>query len=114
MPGAAAQVHQPPLGEEDDPLPVGEDDVVDLWLDLLPFVLLYGGDVDLVVEVADVADDGLVLHLLHVIVRDHMKIPGSGDEDVRLVASVVHGHHTVDRKSTRLNSSHRTISYAVF
>src|SRR2546427_12273288 len=87
MPGAAAQVHQPPLGEEDDPLPVGEYDVVDLWLDLLPFVLLYGGDVDLVVEVADVADNGLVLHLLHVIGRDHMKIAVSGDEDVRLVAS---------------------------
>src|SRR5207248_5252480 len=33
--------------------------------------------------------------------------------DARIVASVVI-HHRTDRKSTRLNSSHRTISYAVF
>jgi hypothetical protein len=33
--------------------------VVDLRLDLFPLVLLERRDVDLVVEVADVADDGL-------------------------------------------------------
>src|SRR5437867_12128432 len=50
--------------------------------------------------------------------RDHVAVAA-------LVAVVVHGRHeilqmrhavivTADRKSTRLNSSHRTISYAVF
>ena len=37
--GAAAQVHQPALGQQDDPLAVREDDVIDLRLDLLPRVL---------------------------------------------------------------------------
>ena len=36
MPGAAAEVHEPALGEHDDALAVGEDDVVDLRLDVLP------------------------------------------------------------------------------
>src|SRR3712207_6939416 len=38
-------------------------------------------------------------------------------QDVRdpgLQLAVRHGHHVVDRKSTRLNSSHANISYAVF
>ncbi len=68
--GAAAQVHQPALGQQDDALAVREDDVIDLRLDFFPLVLLDRGDVDLVVEVADVADDGLVLHTGHVVVRD--------------------------------------------
>jgi hypothetical protein len=34
--GAAAQVHQAALGQHDDALAVGEDDVVDLRLDLFP------------------------------------------------------------------------------
>src|SRR3989442_8694219 len=54
-----------------------------------PFVFLQARDVDFVVEVPYVADDRLVFHPLHVIVRE-------------------------DRKSTRLNSSHVRISYAVF
>ncbi len=90
---AAAQVHQPALGEQDDLLAVGEDDMVDLRLDLVPLVLLEGGHVDLVVEVPDVAHDGLVLHGLHVLVGDDLVVAGGGDEDVRLVRGVVHGHH---------------------
>src|SRR2546430_13424200 len=36
-----------------------------------------------------------------------------GDERIRTVL-VVHGSACIDRKSTRLNSSHSQISYAVF
>jgi len=34
MAGAAAEIDQPPLGQDDEPLAVGEDDLVDLRLDL--------------------------------------------------------------------------------
>ena len=34
------------------------------------------GDLDLAVEVADVADDGLVLHLRHVVVVDDVDVAG--------------------------------------
>src|SRR3990172_5339664 len=95
MSGRAAEVHQPSFGEQDDPLAVGEDDVVDLRLDVLPPVLPQARDVDLVVEVADVAHDGVVLHRLHVRVGDHLVVAGRGDEDVGLVGGVLHRHHLV-------------------
>src|SRR6266851_2553638 len=95
VPGGTAEVHQAPFGEQDDALAVGEDDVVDLRLDVLPLVLLEAGDFDLVVEVADVAHDGVVLHALHVLVRDDVEVAGRGNEDVRLVRGVIHGHQPV-------------------
>ena len=52
-------------------------------------------DLDLVVEVADVAHDRLVLHALHVLVRDDVDVAGGGDEDVGLVAGVVHRHDAI-------------------
>ena len=84
-----------PLASRMMRLPSGKIDVVHLGLDLLPGVALQGGDVDLAVEVADVAHDGLVLHLRHVVMGDHAAVAGGGDEDVGLVAGVVHGHHPV-------------------
>src|SRR5437867_5196609 len=48
--------------------------------------------------------------LTHVEVRAHA-VRG---EEVEKGAGTVHARIPVDRKSTRLNSSHRTISYAVF
>ena len=44
---------------------------------------------------ADVADDRLVLHLRHVLVRDHVEVAGGRDEDVGLVAGVLHGHDAI-------------------
>ena len=52
-------------------------------------------DVDLVVEVADVAHDGVVLHGLHVIERDHILISSGCDEDVCIGNGFVHGDHLV-------------------
>ena len=74
-------------------LPFGPDHVIDLRLDLFPLqVLLEAGDLDLAVEVADVADDGVVLHLVHVLAGDDVDVAGGGDEDVAELAGVVHGH----------------------
>jgi hypothetical protein len=39
--------------------------------------------------------DGLVLHALHVLVRDDVDVPRRGDEDVGLVAGVIHRHDAV-------------------
>ena len=76
-------------------LPSGKIDVVDLRLDVVPGVLLERRDLDFVVEVADVADDGLILHPLHVFVRDDVEIAGGGDEDVGLVGGIIHGDDAV-------------------
>ena len=69
--------------------------MIDLGLDLFPFILFQAGYVDFVVEVADVADDGFVFHLHHVIVGDHMVVAGGGDEDVAQRRGLFHGHHPV-------------------
>ena len=47
------------------------------------------GHVDLVVEVADVADDRLVLHARHVLGGDDVDVAGRGDEDVGRLDDVV-------------------------
>ena len=46
---------------------------------------------DLVVEVADVADDGLVLHLSHVLEGDDVDVAGAGDVDVAAAEGVFDG-----------------------
>ena len=48
----------------------------------MPGDLRQAGDVDLVVEVADVADDRLVLHPRHVVGGDDVLVAGRRDEDV--------------------------------
>src|SRR5690606_40618723 len=65
------------------------------------------------VRLAEVAGDcakatGEVFHLLHQALLDHIVLP------VQVEASGLPVEHLLDRKSTRLNSSHVKISYAVF
>ena len=74
---------------------VGEDDVIDLGFDLLPLVFLDAGDVDFRIEMADIADNGLVFHLHHVVMGDDVVVAGGGDEDVGLVGGIVHGDDAV-------------------
>ncbi len=66
--------------------------MVDLRLDFFPLAVGQGSDVDFVVEVADVADDGLVLHGVHVFARDHMVVAGGGDKDVAVGGGFFHRH----------------------
>ncbi|CAB4885735.1 unannotated protein [freshwater metagenome] len=71
---------------------VGERPLVNLRLDRLADDAGgrgEAGDVDLVVEVADVADDRLVLHLRHVLDVDDVVAAGRGDEDVSGVDDVL-------------------------
>src|SRR6185312_4995931 len=91
VPGGVAEVEQAALGEHDDRVRIvgagAEDPLVDLRLDLDLADARHGGEpghVDLVVEVPDVAHNGLVLHLLHVGGHDDARPAGGGDEDIAL------------------------------
>src|SRR6185503_18027219 len=86
-----AEVYEPPLGQENDPLAVGELDLIDLRLDVVPLEVLEARDLDLAVEVADVGDDGAMLHLSHVLDGDDVEVAGGGDEDVGARRGIVHG-----------------------
>ncbi len=93
----AAQVDEPALGQEDDVLAVLQGVPVHLRLDvgLLDGVVVQPLDVDLAVKVADVADDGVVLHLEEVPAGDDVLAAGGGHEDVAPAGGLVHGGHLV-------------------
>src|SRR6202020_2290978 len=86
-----AEINQAPFRQKDDLLAVGELNFVDLRLDVSPLVIAQAPDLDLRVEVADVADDGAVVHGAHVVERDDVDIAGGGDENVGPRRGVVHG-----------------------
>ena len=90
--GGATQVHQTALGQQGDLFAVGEDDVVDLRLDLVPLAFFQRNNVNFVVKVTDVANDSFVFHGGHVLVADHVFVAGGRHKNVALVGSVFHGH----------------------
>ena len=90
-----AEVHEPSLGQHDDLLAVRELDLVDLRLDLGPLHVGERADLDLAVEVTDVADDRHVLHRPHVVERDDVHVAGRGDEDVGALGRLFHCHDLI-------------------
>ena len=71
-----------PLANTISRLPIGEDDLVDLRLDLLPRIVAQCVDLDLAVKMADVADDRTILHMPHMVDRDQVDVAGGGDKNV--------------------------------
>ena len=89
--GSTTQVHKASLGKKEDLVAVREGVLVDLGLDVGPLdrcISLKFVDLDLVVEVSDVADDSLVLHAFHVLEGNHTDVAGGGDVDVRAAECV--------------------------
>merc|ERR1719502_1914282 len=81
--GGASQIQQAAAGQDDHTVTIWEDEAIDLGLDVLdPDALeaLKSSHVDLVVEVANVADNGVVLHLLHVLESDDVEVASGGGE----------------------------------
>ena len=94
--GGAAEVHEAAFGEDDQGAAVGQYPLVHLRLDLDALVgriFLKPRHFDFVVEMADVADDGLVLHVVHVIAGDDVVVAGAGDENVAFLHGVFHRSH---------------------
>ena len=92
--GGAAEVQQAAFGEHEDAMAVGENPFVVLRLDFVTLDarnLLEAGHVDFVVEVADVTDDGAVLHLAHLCCADDAGVAGGGHEDVGVANDFVEG-----------------------
>jgi len=75
-----AKVQQAALRQKDQTIARRHLDHVDLFLDVRPLVVLQRRDLDLVVEVTNVADDGHVLHLAHVLDADDVLVAGCGDD----------------------------------
>ena len=83
--GGATQVEESTLGQHDNTVAIWELKSVDLRLDLGfldSWVGLKTVHVNFVIEVTDVSDDGVVLHLSHVVLHDDALVSSGGDEDV--------------------------------
>lgn len=91
--GGTAKVDKTTLGKEDDVAAALHGEAVDLGLDALDrgSVGLEPGNVDLNVEVANVADNGVVGHGLEVGTGDDVTAAGGGDEDLADGSSLLHG-----------------------
>jgi len=90
--GGASEVDETTFGEENDVTSVFHEVSVNLWLDVEHFsVGLQPGGVDFAIEVTDVADDGVVLHLFEVSWGDDVLATGGGDKDVAFGTGEFHG-----------------------
>src|SRR4029079_3132939 len=68
-------------------------DDVDLRLHIRPFEIAQRSHLNLVVEMANVADDGHVLHAAHVVESDDVAIAGGGDKDIGTFDKVLDALH---------------------
>jgi len=90
--GGTSQVDKTTLSQEDNVVSVGELEPVYLGLDGLALgISLEPGDVDLDIEMTDVAHNGVVAHHLEVLAGDDVTASGGGDEDLGDGGSLLHG-----------------------
>ena len=84
VPRRTAEVHQTAFGQHEDRVSVGEGELVDLRFDIgLDGPRFFEArHLDFIVEVADVANDRLVAHLLHVLQRDDVAVARAGDVNI--------------------------------
>ena len=82
--GGATEVDEAAFGKHDHRMAVGEGPQIGAGLEFITLCAAASETrhVDLVVEVANVADDGVVLHLRHVIDGDDHLVAGRGNKDV--------------------------------
>jgi len=98
MSGSAAEVEETSSGEDDDGVSIWELVAVDLWLDFQMLNAGPGGEashVDFVIEMADVSNDGVVLHLAHVCGGDDVVVASSSDVDVGEAKTALECHDAV-------------------
>ena len=92
MTGGTTKVYKASFCQHDNPLAVRKDNMVHLRFDILPLKITDTGNIDLRVKMTDVADNGLVLHLLHMGPADYAEVTGTGDKDITDQGSLFHGN----------------------
>lgn len=69
--------------------------MVNLGLDVFPRIFSHARNVDFRIEVSDVADNRLMTHSNHVVVRDDVLVSRRGYENIGLIANVFHFDDTI-------------------
>jgi len=90
---SATKVEEPTRSQNDDTMAVWENKSVHLRLDVLALdsrETFKTCHVNLIVKMSNVANNGVVLHLLHVLQSDDVEIAGGGGEDIDLTDNLLH------------------------
>ena len=97
-----SEVNQTTLSQQDDVTAVRHEVTVNLGLDVLDGlgVGLEPGNVDLNVEMTNVADNGVVAHDIEVSTGQDVTATSGGDEDLTLRSSLLHGGDLVTLNSS--------------
>merc|ERR1712118_293246 len=98
MPCCTSEVEQAATGENNNAMSVWELETVCLRFDVLNFdarEALQFSHLNLIVEMANVANNGVVLHLLHVLEGDDIEVSSSGHKDVNLPHNLLHSHNLI-------------------
>jgi hypothetical protein len=85
MAGGAPKVEKSTLSEHDDSMTVWELESINLWLDLGlldTWVSLESSHIDFVIKMTNVSNDGVILHLSHMVSHDDSLISSRGNEDI--------------------------------
>src|SRR5207249_2346094 len=94
----AAEIDQTTFGEQEDFMAIGKTILIYLRFDvgaLDSFGRVQGVDLNLVIKVAYVRDDGLIFHAFDVLELDHIDVTGSGNIDIAPAKGVFDGSHFV-------------------
>merc|ERR1719343_1588915 len=96
MPCGTAEVAQAARCEHDNAMAIREDESVHLRFDVLnldAWKTFKCGHFNLIVEVTNVAYDGVVLHLFHSLQSDDLEIASGCDENIRLARNLIKCGH---------------------
>ena len=95
--GGTPEVHEATFGEHVDAVALFEGVFINLRLDvelLDSLKSLELIDLNLIIEVTDITNDGLILHLFHVLGADNVEVSGGGHIDVTPAKGVFNGEDT--------------------
>merc|ERR1711865_1114770 len=91
-----AEVAQASRCKHDDAMPIWEDKSINLGLDVVnldPWEAFKLNHFDLIVKVTNVANNGIILHLLHGFQGDDLEVACGCNKDVNLADNLVDGCH---------------------
>ena len=118
MTSGTTEVHQTTLGKQVDAVAIGEgifiNRTLDVWFDhfnLNTWHVIERIHTDLIIEVTDITNDRLVLHLRHVVSGNNAIVTSGGDVDIAPAECVLEGQYAVAfhrslQCTNRINFSH--------
>jgi len=93
MTGGATQVQKSSFGQHNDTVSVWELVSMNLWFDLNlldSWVGFKTVNIDLIIEMTNVSNDSVVLHLSHMMLHDDALVSSGGNKDISSCNNILH------------------------